>query len=370
MGQLVVSDNAVSVLAAPLTASPAVNSAVLVDGTKFPVVNQGGVGSDWSYITFYDASNNMERVKVTRHDNGSNTVSIARGSAAGISGNSDSDCKAWASTTTGVACRLIAQTVNDIGTAALNAASSASAAATSASNAAASAALAPSYATANTFPMANATGNGWLYKTVSQLISLFSPNAANGLVQLDSSNKYPALDGSAITNINSVAVGSISIFPQSSAPSGYLKLNGALLSRTTYAALWAYAQASGNLAANDGAWQAGQFSPGDGSTTFRIPDYRGEFLRMWDDGKGTDAGRGIGQWQAQDTQPHNHSITDPGHYHSYYYGSMNGYAMAFFGTSAAGSGTTTSATTGITVNNSTGTETRPRNVAALACIKY
>lgn len=91
--------------------------------------------------------------------------------------------------------------------------------------------------------------------------------------------------------------GSIMPWPSTTVPTGWVKANGALLSRTTYASLWAFANASGNIAANDGAWVAGQFSPGDGSTTFRIPDLRGEFVRGWDDGRGIDSGRAIGTLQ-------------------------------------------------------------------------
>lgn len=82
---------------------------------------------------------------------------------------------------------------------------------------------------------------------------------------------------------------------------GTLQLKGQLVSRTTYAGLWAYAQTSGNITANDAAWSAtttpGSFSPGDGSTTFRLPDYRGLGVRGWADDGATDAGRAIGSFQ-------------------------------------------------------------------------
>lgn len=151
----------------------------------------------------------------------------------------------------------------------------------------------------------------------------------------------------------SVPVGATIYVPGNAAPAGYLKKNGALLSRTTYAALYAYAVASGNMAANDGAWTAGEFSPGDGSTTFRIPDGRGEFIRGWDDGRGIDAGRAIGTSQADDLKSHTHTvpIANAGA------GASN--ASGYY-TNASN---TTSSATG-------GAETRPRNVAELACIKY
>ena len=109
--------------------------------------------------------------------------------------------------------------------------------------------------------------------------------------------------------------GSIIFVAATTAPTGFVKCNGALLSRISYANLWAFAQASGNVVA-DGSWQSGQFSTGDGSTNFRIPDCRGYHLRAFDDGRGLDAGRGIGSVQVDAMLIHNHGISDPGHVHS------------------------------------------------------
>jgi hypothetical protein len=135
MGVYKVSDNAATTLANALTNSPSVTS-LIMNGTvdifaRFPVINHGGTGSDWTYVTLYDAAGNTETVKVTRRDTGSGTLTIVRGTAAGINGVTDASCKAWASGSTGVACRLIAQTVNDLY--ASQTATEASAAATAAS---------------------------------------------------------------------------------------------------------------------------------------------------------------------------------------------------------------------------------------------
>jgi len=76
-------------------------------------------------------------------------------------------------------------------------------------------------------------------------------------------------------------------------PPGYLKENGALVSRASFPALTAFALASGNIV-SEATWLAGStgaFSTGDLSTTFRIPDARGEFIRAFDDGRGVDTGR-------------------------------------------------------------------------------
>lgn len=98
--------------------------------------------------------------------------------------------------------------------------------------------------------------------------------------------------------LRSTPIGAIQAFPFQNAPAGWVKANGALLSRTTYADLFAAAQADGLV--SEETWAAGndgRFSVGDGSTTFRIPDYRGKFLRPWDDGRGIDAARAFGSSQ-------------------------------------------------------------------------
>lgn len=125
---------------------------------------------------------------------------------------------------------------------------------------------------------------------------------------------------------------------QGSPPDGYLKANGAAINRTTYAPLFA---AIGTI-----------YGAGDGSTTFNVPELRGEFMRGWDDGRGVDASRVIGSTQAGQVEAHAHT------------GGMN---AASLGGGAAGSAVGTGP-----VNTGTmgGNETRPRNVALLACIKY
>jgi microcystin-dependent protein len=138
------------------------------------------------------------------------------------------------------------------------------------------------------------------------------------------------------------------------APAGYVKANGGTYNRVAQPRLWAWAQASGNLAASEGAKTKGQYGPGNGTTTFSIPDLRGWFVRAWDDGAGIDSGRGIGTEQASQVEAHTHSlppvISSPGS------GSTPGLVVGFF-SSAQGTG------------SFGGTETRPRNVALLYCIK-
>lgn len=77
--------------------------------------------------------------------------------------------------------------------------------------------------------------------------------------------------------------GMVSYFASSSAPAGWLRANGAAISRTAYAALFARIGTT--------------YGAGDGANTFNLPDLRGEFLRGFDDGRGIDASRAFGSMQ-------------------------------------------------------------------------
>lgn len=217
--------------------------------------------------------------------------------------------------------------------------------------------------------------------------------------------------------------GHISFFGGSTAPTGYLKANGAAVSRTAYPDLFAalvrsgvatisiaspgvvtwaahgrsandpikftttgalptglvanttyyvvgasittntfqLSATAGGTAINTSGGQSGvhtainaPWGSGDGSTTFTLPDLRGEFLRGWDDSRGIDASRALGSSQSDAIGSHFHSIAcfqTPG-----------------IGTSPAQSSGGTSANAATTASG--GAETRPRNVALLACIKY
>lgn len=189
--------------------------------------------------------------------------------------------------------------------------------------------------------------------------------------------------------------GMVASFARKTAPAGWLKANGAAISRTTFAGLF---EAIGTT-----------FGAGDGVTTFNIPDMRGEFVRGLDDGRGIDPGRLLGSGQAAMLEAHNHEATtsaDGGHVHnatatidaagehthispraansSVGNGAPNlTTANGWNGTTAAslpaGDHTHTATVTmdvapshthTVTVNKTGGTETRSRNVALLFCIKY
>ena len=160
-----------------------------------------------------------------------------------------------------------------------------------------------------------------------------------------------------------VPAGSVIYVGQSTAPTGYLKANGAAVSRTTYAALFS---AVGTT-----------FGAGDGSTTFNLPDLRGEFPRGWDDGRGIDSGRALGSAQVEAIKSHDITVRGPG-----FSGATTApdtAALNNVGTTGFHASRNTTARVdviNIPVDGNPyaryvgGSETRPRNVALLACIKF
>lgn len=189
--------------------------------------------------------------------------------------------------------------------------------------------------------------------------------------------------------LTSVPPGAVAYFGMSSAPTGWLKANGAAVSRSTYSSLFS---AIGTT-----------FGSGDGSTTFNLPDLRGEFLRALDDGRGVDSARALGSAQSGQNASHTHTgTTDSGgshthtgsaassgaHSHTVASGATDSGAntgqVAYsstnpdtVSTSSSGAHTHTLSidsggahTHTFTTASSGGTEARPRNIALLACIKY
>ena len=161
-------------------------------------------------------------------------------------------------------------------------------------------------------------------------------------------------------------VGEVAFFARTTPPSGWLKANGAAVSRTTYAALFS---AIGTT-----------FGAGDGSSTFNLPDLRGEFVRGLDDGRNVDGGRRLGTNQGDAIR----NITGAFDTSK---GSWAQQFVDFAETSGAfdlikGNKQWTgdpnnggnNLPTGFKFDASrvvpTANENRPRNIALLACIKY
>ena len=148
------------------------------------------------------------------------------------------------------------------------------------------------------------------------------------------------------SNVQSLTLpGTVVYFANTSAPSGWIKANGASLSTTAYSKLFG----------------AIGYTFGGSGGSFNVPDLRGEFIRGWDDARGIDSGRGLGSFQTASrvTYVNDSRITSPQ-------------------TLAAGNGEDNASITGAIQNSYAANNNqslgsyavRPRNIALLACIKY
>ena len=95
------------------------------------------------------------------------------------------------------------------------------------------------------------------------------------------------------TTVQGVPTGAVFCLAVSAVPADYLECNGAAVSRSTYAALFAVITTT--------------YGAGNGSTTFNLPDLRGEFVRGWDHGRGVDSERSIATSQGSQFAQHKHS---------------------------------------------------------------
>lgn len=165
-----------------------------------------------------------------------------------------------------------------------------------------------------------------------------------------------------LKNMSALPVGAMVPFPTGTVPAGFLEVNGSVQSAAEYPDLAAYLGTTFNTG-------------GEAAGTFRLPESRGEFLRGWDHGRGVDAGRAIGSYELDQLQGHSHRMT-------YEHGSE---ATGAATTNADGLLQLQSDTSlGISDNNTAvrgpisdgvsgeprvGSETRPRNLAVMWCIK-
>lgn len=174
-------------------------------------------------------------------------------------------------------------------------------------------------------------------------------------------------------------IGMVAYFAMTTPPPGWIKANGAAMSRTVYKRLFDRIQTT--------------YGAGNGSSTFNLPDGRGEFVRGWDDGRGVDAARALGSAQAGGNASHTHTISDPGHVHAVYdpghyhtvqFAVGSSVAPGHSGVCAAPAefadvrGTALTAISNVSLYGAfsgvsavaQGGEARPRNLALLCCIRY
>ena len=166
-----------------------------------------------------------------------------------------------------------------------------------------------------------------------------------------------------LNNSLSPLVGMVIATARASAPNGFLECNGATISRITYSSLFSAIGIT--------------YGVGDGSTTFQLPDLRGEFIRGWDNTRGIDSGRTIGSWQVDELKSHSHTgITNTTGAHTHTYSGMYNSRGPINGdTGLVYQNTQTTSSSGahshtVTIDSTGGTETRPRNIAMMYCIKY
>ncbi|MFC2714728.1 MAG: phage tail protein, partial [Kingella denitrificans] len=139
--------------------------------------------------------------------------------------------------------------------------------------------------------------NQWLQIGANNVNSYFYNKKSGKYLSMrnDGELRY---DGKRLLNTDDllgiVPSGTVLYFAGQTAPAGWLKANGAAVSRTAYAALFAAIGTTYGL--------------GDGRSTFNLPDLRGEFLRGWDDGRGVDSPRPMGSAQTDAVRQHYHGI--------------------------------------------------------------
>ena len=151
---------------------------------------------------------------------------------------------------------------------------------------------------------------------------------------------FDTIDTTMKTISDKIPSGVIQMYGAATAPTGWLECDGSAVSRTTYSSLFAIIGTA--------------FGVGDESTTFNLPDLRGEFVRGWDNERGVDSDRVLGSSQEDELKRHTHFV---GSYGSY--GLLYPYVDRFANTLSSE----------VTVGATGGTETRPRNIALMYIIK-
>jgi len=155
---------------------------------------------------------------------------------------------------------------------------------------------------------------------------------------------------------SALPVGAMVAFPRGTVPAGFLELDGSVQSIAAYPDLAAYL----GTAFNTG---------GEGAGNFRLPESRGEFLRGWDHGRGVDVGRAVGSYQLDAFQGHFHDITGSPAGGDAAAGSAQNTLQGTDGAAMPGEKVIGPKTDGVNGIPRTASETRPRNLAVMWCLK-
>ncbi|KPA92709.1 phage-related tail fiber protein [Pseudomonas asplenii] len=176
--------------------------------------------------------------------------------------------------------------------------------------------------------------------------------AAYGITDAYTKTEVEAL----FKNATALPVGAMMAFPKGVVPNGFLEVDGSVQSIATYPDLAAYLGTT--------------FNKGDeGAGNFRLPESRGEFLRGWDHGRGVDAGRGLGTYQLDAFQGHYHDITSSPAGGDAASGTAVNTLQGSDGVVMPGEKVTSPKTDGVNGSPRTSSETRPRNLSVMWCIK-
>lgn len=200
----------------------------------------------------------------------------------------------------------------------------------------------PSVAAGGQLLTFNATTQTWVAS--GSPVSLPAGNS-HGQILLFNNTTKTWVPSSVKLESDGVPIGSIIMYPVSAIPAGWFECRGQEISKTAYADLW-------NLLGT-------RYGTASNTNNFKLPDLRGEFVRGWDNSRLVDVGRVLGSTQT---------------------GSLS--LPPFFVTSVRPDDATTTSPLSVyapaqsnpnypfVAQSFSGSETRPRNVAMVFCIKY
>ena len=159
------------------------------------------------------------------------------------------------------------------------------------------------------------------------------------------------------SKLSGAPIGSIIAWPTDTPPSGYLECAGQWLGVETFAQLYNVLGHNYDLESREG--------------YFQLPDYRGEFLRGWDHGRGLDEGRKLGEHQGDAIRNITGEVA---------FGNRIGVSVATDVFTYSGIGSVYANGSGVTQGTiqarfdaslmvPTSDENRPRNISVTYCIK-